>query len=177
VFETVELSRRRAHEFDDDTIDAAIELLTTFTRSERTTDEAIDLLIGLRQTAPNPRRVNVAGIESPAARSTLSIVTIEGRGIWIELTGALVDEACDLVAERLAQLRNLDFAAAVVDLRQVTALDQVGLRCVVDFAEPITEAGGTVHIVDPDSRLRDAGDVGRCGIVHIAEPPADDWWR
>ncbi len=183
----IELSRRQPHEFDNDAIDAAIALVTTFTRPGPMIDEAIELLVGLRQTAPRPRRVpevresnavpTVTGTAGThQERSILSIVTIEGRGIWIELTGALIDGGCDVVAARLEQLSALDFAVAVVDVRRVTALDVVGFASILQFAEPIIEADGTVHIVDPDERLRQLADPSQCGIIHRAEPPIGNWW-
>lgn len=185
VFEVIELSRLHPHEFDNDSIESAIALVTTFTRPGPVIDETIQLLVGLRETTHCLQRVQEVDDTnaappitdaSPPQRPILNIVMIEGRGIWIELTGALIERGCDVVAARLTQLSGLDFSVAVVDVRRISALDAVGIASILQFAQPIIETGGTVHIIDPDEHLRAVIDPRHCGIIHTAEPPNGNWW-
>ena len=189
LFESVEARGRHLDEIDDGVIDGALRLLTAHTRPSPITDEAAELLVGLRSARAGARRTprtddpgaspDVAPSDvgsSRHERSFLTIVTIEGRGIWIELTGALVEPGCDPVTGRLAQLSGLDFSTAVVDIRAVTALDATGGGAVLQFAEPIVRAGGTVHLVDHDDRLPRLVAPWPCGIVPTSTPPTGRWW-
>lgn len=166
-------------------MDTAIALVGTVTRPGPIADEAIALLVGLRHPqdatplrsdAPVPAAASVSVVDRSGAPPVLSIVTIEGRGIWIELAGAFLDGACDAVAARLAQLGGLAFTVAVMDVRRLDALDDVGSRSILQFVEPIVEARGRVHVVDPGGRVVELVDRWRSGIVHTGEPPSGNWW-
>lgn len=170
------MTRHQTREFGDDVIESAIALIETYTRPGPMVDDAIALLVGLREDERAAHTVAV--VESrPPDRPLLTIVMIEGRGIWIELAGALVEHGCDVIASRLAQLGGLDFVVAVVDARRVTSFDEVGCACLLQFVEPIAQVGGTVHIVDPSGRLRRLVEPWPPGFVHTPEPPTGNWWR
>jgi hypothetical protein len=183
--EANELSRRHPTAFDRATVDAAIAFVGTVTRPGPIADQAVALLVKLRQPShatplrpddPAAPAASVSAVEPSEAPPILSIVTIEGRGIWIELAGAYLDGACDAVAARLAQLGGLAFTVAVLDVRRLDALDDVGSRSILQFVEPIVEARGRVHVVDPEGRAGDLVDSWWPGIVHIGEPPSGTWW-
>lgn len=69
VFEVIELSRLHPHEFDNDSIESAIALVTTFTRPGPVIDETIQLLVGLRETTHGLQRVQEVDDTNAAPRS------------------------------------------------------------------------------------------------------------
>lgn len=105
----------------------------------------------------------------------LAISIVEGRGIWIELGGDLVDGSLDQVRTRFDRLAELGFDVVVVDTDEIRTIDRCGADLLGGFVDRVTERRGDVVIVDRHGIVAPAGErLTRATVT--CRPPEGAWW-
>ncbi len=107
---------------------------------------------------------------------TVSINMIERRGIWLKMTGDLVDGAIDQLTSRLGRLATLGFQKTIIDVRSVHHIDHAGSDVIVAFTNDLLRDGGTVQAIDSTRLLeRSIGSIPT-GLTVSEDSPDGSWW-
>ena len=108
-----------------------------------------------------------------AAVASIAIALIEGRGIWLEVSGSLTSGSTGSAARRLGRIAGLGFERIVLDTSKLDGVDETGLQLLGEFAGHLTRQARSLVVVDPSSSIPpDRLD----GASITPSAPVGAWW-
>lgn len=119
----------------------------------------------------------MTGYDFTASPAWLSIDVLEGQGVWLTLDGPLIDGSTDQVASRLYQLARLGFQTMIIDVTNITDIDDTMVTLLRDTVQEVHRRDGIVILIDPTNIASALANQPGAGCCVVRYPPTGTWWQ